>query len=64
MMHSVQKPILQSTHILKKEFANLKPGEKIYCFAETNNFYWVYLPRPWMGITQVKVSKKLLLSIV
>jgi len=63
-MYNVKKPILQSSHILKKEFANLEPGEKIFCFAESKDYYWVFLPRQWLGIVQVKVSKELLLSII
>ena len=63
-MYSIQKPIIQSMHILKKKFANLFPGEKIYCFAEADDHYWIYLPRPWHGVTQVKIGKKLLLDII
>jgi len=63
-MYNLQKPIIQSTHILKKEFANLRAGEKIYCFAETDDYYWIFLPREWHGITQVKIGKEYLLSII
>ena len=57
--------ILNTVHILSKPFANLEKGEKIYCFAETETHYWVALPRPWhAGIVQVKVDKKLLLTLI
>ena len=49
---------------LKKSFANLVPGEFIYCFSENENEYWVALPKLWCGINQVRINKNLLLEII
>ena len=49
---------------LKKPFANLAPGEFVYCFNENESEYWIALPRLWCGINQVRVNKNLLLEII
>ena len=49
---------------LKKPFANLVPGEFVYCFSENENEYWIALPKLWCGINQVRVNKNLLLEII
>jgi len=49
---------------LKKPFANLMPGEFVYCFSESETEYWLGLPRLWCGINQVRISKNLLLEII
>jgi len=49
---------------LKKPFANLVPGEFIYCFSENENEYWIALPKLWCGINQVRINKNLLLEII
>ncbi len=49
---------------LKKPFANLVPGEFIYCFSENENEYWIALPKLWCGINQVRINKNLLLAII
>ena len=49
---------------LKKPFANLVPGEFVYCFSENENEYWIALPKLWCGINQVRINKNLLLEII
>ena len=63
-MYSLQKPVLNIAHTLKEPFANLRAGERIYCFSETDEYYWILLPKPWHGVTEIKVHKDLLLSII
>lgn len=48
---------------LKKPFANLLPGEFVYCFNENEEEYWIALPKLWCGINQVRINKNLLLEI-
>jgi hypothetical protein len=56
--------ILNKTHTIKKDFANLKAGESVYCFSQTDNCFWIILPKPWHGITQIKVSKQLFVTLL
>ena len=40
---------------LNKDFANLKEGEEVYCYAAREGYYFVILPRPWLGVNQIKM---------
>ena len=41
---------------LKKDFANLKAGECVYCFGFRDGYYFILLPKEWLGVTQVKMT--------
>ena len=36
-----------------------KEGAEYYCFADTGEYFWLYLPVPQWGIDQVKVTSAL-----
>lgn len=48
------------TFRLKKNLGNIQKGEQVHCFAEDEEYLWIYLPREWHGVRQVKLKKELL----
>ena len=62
-MNDLQK-IVNKELRLKKPFANLEVGSRVFCFASTDTHYWIFLPKSWYGVQQVKIKRDLLLDLI
>ena len=47
------------TFKLKQPLGPIQAGEAVHCFAEDEKYLWLYLPRDWFGVRQVKLNKTL-----
>lgn len=62
-MYDIKK-IVNKQHRLKKPFANLEIGSYIFCFASTETHFWIFLPKPWLGVQQVQIKRDLLIDLI
>lgn len=49
---------------LKKSFANLKKGDKVYLIGIRGDHCFLFLPRGWLGVNEVKISFKTFYEII
>ena len=47
------------TFKLKRPLGTIQEGETVHCFAEDKDYLWLYLPRDWHGVREVKLKKTL-----
>ena len=58
------KVVLHSPNVgvryrLRAQLGPMMPGETVICFAQTSEYMWLLIPRPWFGTVQIKLHNSL-----